>query len=208
MPWLDDVAAVMQVWFPGEEFGNALADVLLGVEEPGGRLPITIPKRLADTPAYLSHPGQFGVARYDEGLYIGYRWYDAREIEPQFPFGHGLGYTTWSLGAASLSGSVGDGITVRVPVTNTGQRSGSTVVQCYVSAHADTPRRPLRELRGFAKVSLQPGETLDVEIWLPERAFAVWSPVEHGWVVPEGGYEILIGTSSRDLAGVGVAVAG
>lgn len=208
MPWLDRVAAVMQVWFPGEEAGNALADVLLGAAEPTGRLPVTVPKRLHDTPAYLSHPGQHGHARYDEGLYIGYRWYDARDIDPQFPFGHGLGYTTWTFGAASLSGTVADGITVRVPVTNTGDRTGTTVVQCYVEPHGDSPRRPLRELRGFAKVTVDPGETFEAEIWLPERAFATWSPIEHAWVVPEGGYEVLVGTSSRQLRGVGVVVAG
>ncbi|MEZ5250717.1 MAG: glycoside hydrolase family 3 C-terminal domain-containing protein [Ilumatobacteraceae bacterium] len=102
MPWLEDVGAVMQVWFPGEEMGNAIADVLFGVAEPGGRLPMTIPARLEDTPAYLSHPGEGGLARYDEHQFIGYRWYDAREIEPRFPFGHGLGYTTWAIGGASI----------------------------------------------------------------------------------------------------------
>jgi beta-glucosidase len=203
MPWLDAVAAVMQIWFPGEEVGNSVADVLLGDVEPGGRLPVTIPRRLADTPAYLSHPGQHGVARYDEGLFIGYRWYDARDIDPLFPFGHGLGYTTWSFGPASVQGNIVDGVTVRVPVTNTGTRPGATVVQCYIEAPTDGPRRPPRELKGFAKVFLQPGETLMAEVWLPERAFAVWDVASHAWQVPPGDYRIWVGASSRDLASAG-----
>jgi beta-glucosidase len=203
MPWLADVAAVMQIWFPGEEVGNSVADVLLGDVEPGGRLPVTIPRRLADTPAYLSHPGQHGVARYDEGLFIGYRWYDARDIEPLFPFGHGLGYTTWSFGPPSVQGNIVDGVTVRVPVTNTGSRPGATVVQCYIEAPTDGPRRPPRELKGFAKVFLQPGETLMAEVWLPERAFAVWDVASHAWCVPGGDYRIEVGASSRDLATAG-----
>jgi beta-glucosidase len=203
MPWVDDVAAVMQIWFPGEEVGNSVADVLLGVVEPGGRLPVTIPKRLADTPAYLSHPGDGGIARYDEGLFIGYRWYDARLIEPQFPFGHGLGYTTWSYGAASVQGDTAGGATVRVDVSNTGTRSGSTVVQCYVEPPTDGPRRPLRELKGFAKVFLHPGETMTAEIWLPERAFAIWDVAAHDWRVPPGDYRIWVGASSRDLTAAG-----
>jgi beta-glucosidase len=208
MPWLGSVAAVLQVWFPGEELGNALADVLLGVSEPGGRLPVTIPKRLADTPAYLSHPGEDGMARYAEGLFIGYRWYDAREIEPQFPFGHGLGYTTWSFGAAEVTGSVADGITVSVPVTNVGDRPGSTVVQCYIEPPTAGPRRPRRELRGFAKVTLAPGESMTAEMWLPERSFASWSIDAHGWAVAPGAYHVHVGASSRDLVVAGAVIAG
>jgi beta-glucosidase len=203
MPWLDDVAAVVQVWFPGEEFGTAIADMLLGDAEPGGRLPMTVPARLVDTPAFLSHPGQEGLAHYDEHQYIGYRWYDAREITPRFPFGHGLGYTSWTFGAAEISGTVADGIVVRVPVSNTGQRAGTTVVQCYVAAPDSGPRRPLRELRGFAKVHAEPGETVTAEMWLPERAFAVWDVETHGWVVPPGAYHVLVGDSSRALEPAG-----
>lgn len=206
MPWLEDVAAVVQVWFPGEEFGNALADVLLGDAEPGGRLPVTFPRRLADTPAFLSHPGEGGLARYDEHQFIGYRWYDARDIEPLFPFGHGLGYTTWDVHGAEITGAVGDGITVRVQATNTGSRAGSTVVQCYVEAPTTGPRRPRRELRGFAKVTAQPGETVDATIWLPERAFAVWDVVTQSWTVPSGAYHVLVGESSRALAPAGSIV--
>ena len=206
MPWLGDVAAVLQVWFPGEEFGNAVAEMLLGEAEPGGRLPMTIPARLEDTPAFLSHPGQGGLARYDEHQFIGYRWYDARAITPAFPFGHGLGYTSWSFGPAEITGTIADGIVVRVPVTNTGARVGSTVVQCYIAAPADGPRRPVRELRGFAKVHAEPGATVTAEMWLPERAFAVWDVATAAWVVPSGAYHVLVGASSADLEAAGSVV--
>ena len=199
MPWIDDVAAVLQLWFPGQEVGSTLADLLLGDVEPGGRLPVTFPRRLADTPAYLSHPGEGGVARYDEGLFIGYRWYDTREIEPLFPFGHGLGYTSWEYGPGTVSGDVESGVTVTVPVTNTGGRDGSTVVQCYVEPVTEGPRRPRRELRGFARVDAPAGGATEAVIWLPERAFAVWDVASHSWVVPPGAYRICVGGSSRDL---------
>src|SRR6195952_1702546 len=118
MPWLDSVTAVMQIWFPGEELGEAVADILLGVVEPGGRLPVTMPRRLVDTPAYTHHPGRDGLAFCGEGLRIGSRWYDAQAVEPLFPFGHGLGYTTSELSAATVTGTIEGGVTVTVDVRN------------------------------------------------------------------------------------------
>ncbi len=207
MPWLDSVPAVMQVWFPGEEFGNSVADVLLGDAEPGGRLPMTIPKQLSDTPAYLTHPGRNGVAGYDEGLFIGYRWYDSRSIEPQFPFGHGLGYTSWHLGSASVSGTIDGSVTVTVPLTNTGARSGSTVVQCYLEPPADGPIRPVRELRGFSKVTLPAGESGVATVALTKRDFSIWDTDAHDWTVPAGEYRIVVGLSSRELDHAGTVTA-
>ncbi|MEN3272201.1 MAG: beta-glucosidase, partial [Actinomycetota bacterium] len=128
MPWLDDVAAVVQVWFGGQELGDGLADVLTGEAEPSGRLPVTFPQRIEDTPAFLSHPGVDGRAPYDEGLFFGHRWYDARDIEPLFPFGHGLGYSTVEYGDARVAGDA-----VEVDVTNTGPRTTTETVQVYVS---------------------------------------------------------------------------
>jgi beta-glucosidase len=208
MPWLHDVRAVLQVWFPGEEFGEALADVLLGAAEPGGRLPVTLPARLDDTPAFTHHPGRDGKAVYGEGLYIGYRWYDAHGIEPVFPFGHGLGYSTFAITAASVSGTPALGVTVRAVVRNTGARTGSHVVQCYVEpmppADGTGPDRPPRTLQGFAKVTLDPGQEHAVEMHLPERAFSVWDVERHCWTVPPGDYAVLVGDSSRAVQTAGV----
>lgn len=212
MPWIDQVAGVMQIWFPGEEIGNVVADLLLGDAEPGGRLPVTLPRRLAETPAYLSHPGEGGLARYDEGQFIGYRWYDARGIEPLFPFGHGLGYTDWTLQVGEVIGAEDGGVVATVSATNIGRRAGSTVVQVYVAPPVggppSSPRRPVRELRGFARVSAEPGQTIDAVVWLPERAFATWSVEEHGWRVPPGNYGLFAGTSSRELMALGEVVVG
>lgn len=201
MPWLHDVAAVLQVWFPGEEIGNVVADIVTGAAEPGGRMPTTFPQRLDDTPAFAHHPGRDGKAVYAEGSFIGYRWYEREGIAPLVPFGHGLGYTTFELGVPQLRGSVSEGVTVTVPVTNTGGRRGSEVVQCYLEAPAGDPARPQRVLAGFAKTMLDPGESFDVELWLPERAFATWSKAD-GWHVVPGTYRLHLGRSSADTAHV------
>jgi beta-glucosidase len=195
MPWLDDVAAVVQVWFGGQELGDGLADVLTGEAEPSGRLPVTFPRRLEDTPAYLSHPGDDGVTRYDEGLFVGHRWYDARDIEPLFPFGHGLGYSTVEYGGARI---VGDA--VEVDVTNTGARATAETVQVYVSLPDATRRRPVRQLAGFAKVALEPGATATVEVELHRRHRQSW--VDGAWVDEPGSVEYHVGRSSRDLRSV------
>jgi beta-glucosidase len=208
MPWVDDVAAVMQVWFPGEEFGDALADMLLGVHEPGGRLPITIPVQLSDTPAFRHHPGRDGLAVYEEGLFIGHRWYDAQGITPQFPFGHGIGYTNWSMGEATLSGSIHTGVTVSVPVRNTGERDGATVVQCYVGPSHPSTERPVRTLQGFTRVAAAAGDAATATIGLPSRAFARWDIDLHDWVVDPGPREVWVGWSSAALSAVYLTPAG
>ena len=205
MPWLHDVAAVMQVWFPGEAFGEALAEMLLGVAEPGGRLPLTIPEQLADTPAYPYYPGTDGRAVYGEGLLIGHRWYDAQGTQPAFPFGHGLGYTTWAAGEATLRGDIASGVSVAVPVRNTGSREGSTVVQCYVESVQREAGRPVRTLQGFARVHAAPGEEVVAGIELDTRAFSRWDAAAHAWVVAPGDYRVLVGFSSRDLTLAGVS---
>jgi beta-glucosidase len=204
MPWLDDVAAVLQVWFPGEEFGEALADMLLGVAEPGGRLPVTMPKRLEDTPAFAHYPGAHDHMPYRERLFIGHRWYDARGIEPLFPFGHGLGYTTWAMGTAAVTGSTLGGVRVEVPVTNTGGRSGGTVVQCYVEPVERDDDRPLRTLQGFARVVADAGATVHAVIELTPDAFRRWDPRTSRWVPAPGDQLLQVGWSSADLSPVGV----
>lgn len=205
MPWLDDVAAVLQVWFPGEEFGEALADVLLGIAEPGGRLPITIPRHLADTPAFAHHPGRDGRAIYGEGLLLGHRWYDARGIAPAFHFGHGLGYTNWELGTAEVTGDIATGVRVQVPVRNVGDRAGSTVVQCYVEPRERSVGRPIRTLRGFVKVAASAGAEVRAVIELDPRAFSCWDVAARHWVVAAGDYAIKLGWSAAELREVGVS---
>jgi beta-glucosidase len=192
MPWLDDVAAVLQVWFGGQELGDGLADVLTGAREPGGRLPVTFPKRLQDTPAFLSHPGVDGRAPYDEALFVGHRWYDARDIEPLFPFGHGLGYSIVDYGDARMT----DGV-VEVDVTNTGARETTEIVQVYASLPDATRRRPVRQLAGFTKVTLSPGATATARVAPHRRHRQSW--VEGAWVDEPGDVTYHVGRSSRDV---------
>jgi beta-glucosidase len=192
MPWLDDVAAVLQVWFGGQELGDGLADVLTGESEPSGRLPVTFPRRIEDTPAFLSHPGEGGTARYDEHLFFGHRWYDARGIEPLFPFGHGLGWSTVEYaGAALVDGAV------EVDVTNTGTRATTETVQVYVQLPDADRRRPLRQLAGFAKVTVEPGRTARARVMLHRRHRSSW--VDGRWVDEPGPVVLHVGRSSRDL---------
>ncbi len=204
MPWLDDVAAVLQVWFPGEEFGEALADMLFGTSEPGGRLPITIPARLEDTPAFPFYPGAHDHMAYGEGLLIGHRWYDAKGIAPVFPFGHGLGYTTWEFGEMAFEGDARKGARITASVVNTGVRTGSTVVQVYVEPVDRRDGRPLRTLQGFAKVVAGPGDTVEAVIELPPSAFRRWDTDLRSWITDAGDRRILVGWSSADLTLAGV----
>ncbi|HET7654947.1 MAG TPA: glycoside hydrolase family 3 C-terminal domain-containing protein [Acidimicrobiales bacterium] len=229
LPWVDDVGAVLQCWFGGEEMGPALADVLVGAAEPGGRLATTIPVRIEHNPSYDNFPGENGELRYGEGLFMGYRGYDHRCLPVRFPFGHGLGYTTFAIGAPSVEAMPASGAVafeVRVPLTNTGGRRGSEVVQCYVAPVGDTRlARPPKELKAFAKVELDPGESTVVSLTLDERAFAYWDPGQSdweaiqprraqltaveagitqdrrapGWQVDPGTYRLLVGRSSADL---------
>ncbi|HEV2644575.1 MAG TPA: glycoside hydrolase family 3 C-terminal domain-containing protein, partial [Candidatus Elarobacter sp.] len=195
MPWTDDVAAIMQAWFAGEEWGNALADVLSGDVSPSGKLPTTIPVRLEDTPAFTNYPGEGGQVRYGEGIFVGYRWYDTRLIEPRYCFGHGLSYTSFEIGEPSW-----DGAAVSVRVTNTGATRGAETVQCYVHDVEASVARPRQELKAFAKVWLDPGESAAVTMGLDDRAFAFWDVTAHTWTEEPGTFELAVGTSSRDIA--------
>jgi beta-glucosidase len=208
MPWLDQVSGVLEAWYPGEEDGNAIAAVLFGDRDPGGRLPITFPRSLADTPANTpaQYPGVGGVATYSEGVFVGYRHYDASGIDPLFPFGYGLSYTTFKLGRLTIDGdcralsSRGGQVRVGVDVTNTGRRAGSQVVQLYVGqpAYWAGPPPP-NQLEGFAKVQLAPGQTKHVTLTLTARSFAYWDTAADNWTVQQGTYTVSVGTSSRDL---------
>ena len=202
MPWLDSVAAVLQVWFPGGAIGAALADVLLGVHDPGGRLPITFPRALADTPAAEHHPGRDGHAVYAEGRAIGHRWYLSQVIEPLFWFGHGLSYATTDWSTPQVSGAPAAGVRVSVTVTNTSERAGTDVVQVFVeSPEPDGSDTALTRFAGSAKVDLTPGESRVVTIDLDPRRFSAWS--DGGWTIPAGVHRVLVGRSAgdTDLAG-------
>ena len=165
MPWADDARAVLQAWFGGQEMANALADILVGDAEPGGRLPTTLPVRLEHNPSFGNFPGENGEVRYGEGVLVGYRWYEARRLPTRFPFGHGLSYTTFDVRRARGRVIDGDRVTVSVPVTNTGDRRGSEVVQCYVGPPQPSRLvRPPKELKAFAKVGLDPGEQTTVAL--------------------------------------------
>ncbi len=202
MPWLDKAAGVIQAWYPGQECGNAIADVLFGAVNPSGKLPQTFPARLEDNPAYINYPGENGRVRYGEGIFVGYRYYEKKRVAPLFPFGFGLSYTSFAYANLRLSADTiapGDRLTVSVDVTNTGQRAGQEIVQLYVRDVAARVARPEKELKGFAKVALAPGETKTVALTLDQAALAFWDDYRHAWVAEAGAFEALIGSSSQDI---------
>ena len=224
MDWASDAAAIVVPWLGGQEMAEALADVLLGEAEPAGRLPVSVPQRIEHTPAFGSFPGENHRSAYREGLQLGYRWYTSRHLKTRFPFGSGGSYTTFSWGVPTVSGD-GDWV-VEVPVTNTGDRTGAEVVQVYVEPGPSRLSRPLRELKGFAKLWLEPGETAVARVVLTPRSFAFWDPgstettylldrlgdgsvvpADHGphpvavpgWYVEEGVHQVAVARSSEDV---------
>lgn len=200
LPWREDVAAILLSWFPGQEGGAALADVLTGAEEPGGRLPTTWPVALADVPVTEVAPTD-GELHYAEGVFVGYRAWDKAGAVPAYPFGHGLGYTTWSYDSLVVTPD-----TVTVRITNTGDRPGRETVQIYLApvgtvshdARSATAERPARWLAGFASVEAAPGETVETEIALPRRAFEIWDEEKHDWTLVTGAYEVVAAHSLTD----------
>jgi beta-glucosidase len=209
--WIDGVAAVLEAYMMGQAGGAAIADVLYGRVNPSGKLAETFPHKLSDTPAFLNWPGNAGAVRHGEGLYIGYRYYDTRQIPVLFPFGYGLSYTTFAYSNLKISANSlpvrepgfihndVDGLTVSVDVTNTGKVAGKEVVQLYVHDQLSGLDRPVKELKGFAKVDLQPGETKTVAIALDFRAFAFYHPEYKQWITEDGDFDLLIGASATDI---------
>ena len=208
MPWLDTVPAVVQAWFPGQEAGHSIADVLLGNAEPGGRLPQTFPRSLADDPTHpltpdVQYPGADGKVEYREGLFTGYRHVDRAGTPPLFPFGFGLSYASFELldlVAKPTSISPGETLSFSVTVKNTSARAGSTVVQAYVRDLAASVERPDKELKAFAKVYLAAGQTQAVQLELDMRALAYFDDAQQAWVADAGEFELRVGFSSADLA--------
>ena len=200
--WIDDVAAVLEGWMMGQAGGAAIADILFGKVNPCGKLAETFPLKLSDTPAHINWPGGAGEVRYGEGLFIGYRYYDGKAMPVLFPFGYGLSYTTFSYGNAKVSAQTFkdvDGVTVTADVTNTGKFAGKEIVQVYVHDQKSRLVRPQKELKGFAKVELQPGETKTVSIQLDFRAFAYYHPEYKQWITEDGDFDILIAASATDI---------
>ncbi|MEA4907078.1 MAG: glycoside hydrolase family 3 C-terminal domain-containing protein [Anaerolineaceae bacterium] len=200
--WIDAAAAVLEGWMMGQAGGAAVADLLFGRANPCGKLAETFPLKYADTPAYLNWPGEAGRVRYGEGLFAGYRYYDARQQAVQFPFGHGLSYTHFVYSHPAVSAAVFkdvDGLTVTVDVTNTGRLPGKEIVQLYVHDRQAGLARPPKELKAFAKVALAPGETRSVSLPLNFRAFAFYHPAYHRWITEPGEFDLLIGASAADI---------
>jgi beta-glucosidase len=196
--WGHHAAAILEGWLLGQAGGGAIADLLAGRANPSGRLAETVPQRLQDNPSYLNFPGELGVVRYGEGVFVGYRGYDAREQDVSYPFGHGLSYTTF--GYSDLDVTLDEeGGTVSVTVANTGSRAGKEVVQVYVGPPASAVARPVRELKAFAKVALEPGESRRVALTLTRRDLSYFDPRQRRWVVEAGEYAVAVGASSRDL---------
>lgn len=201
--WLPQVPAVVLAWYAGMEGGNALAAILFGDVSPSGKLPATFPRRLEDSPAHAlgAYPGRDGTVRYEEGLLVGYRWFDTKAIAPLFPFGRGLSYTTFAYSNLRLSQGAGPReplLTVKVDVQNTGRRAGAETVQVYVQDVRPKLTRPEKELKGFAKVPLQPGSKRTVEIPLGADAFAYYDSARKCWKAEAGAFRIVVGSSSRD----------
>lgn len=202
MPWIDKVKGLLEAYLGGQALGGAIADLLFGDANPSGRLAETFPKKLSDNPSYLNFPGEGDRVEYREGIFVGYRYYDKKGIEPLFPFGYGLSYTTFEYSDLNISKKEildTETVTVSVKVKNTGDRAGKEVVQLYVRDVESSVIRPEKELKGFEKVELQPGEEKVVTFELDKRAFAYYNVDIKDWHVESGEFEIMIGKSSRDI---------
>ncbi|MFC4063561.1 beta-glucosidase [Actinoplanes subglobosus] len=197
--WQQHAGAILETWLSGQAVGGAIADLLLGTVNPSGRLAETLPVRLADNPSYLNFPGEAGHVRYGEGVFVGYRAYDAVDRAVAYPFGHGLSYTTFAYHDLAVTVAGDSSVLVTCTVVNTGARHGKEVVQLYVGPPASPVARPVRELKAFAKLDLPPGAGETVTFQLDPRDLAYWSTRHQRWLVQGGAYEIAVGASSRDL---------
>ena len=202
--WINQVKAVLMAWYPGQEGGRALGEILFGQTNPSGKLPATFEIKLEDNPAFRNYwaKGKRKRVAYKEGIFVGYRGYDHNKIEPRFPFGFGLSYTTFTIGQPMLSTATlrsSDTLSVSVQVTNTGKRAGAEVVQLYIAGHEASVPRPPKELKGFQKVFLQPGASTTVQFKVTARDLSFWDVTSHGWKAEPGSFEVQIGNSSRNL---------
>lgn len=211
MPWVKEVPAIVQAWYLGTECGNAIASVLAGDVNPSGKLPMTFPVALTDVGAHSvgDYPGpprtdgsDIVDCNYSEGIYVGYRWNDKNDIKPLFPFGHGLSYTTFKYGKPSISSDrmAADGqITISIPVSNTGNRTGAEVVQLYITDVKSSLPRPVKELKDFKKVSLEPNQSTEIQFEITPDKLMYFDDERHEWVAEAGDFIALIGSSSSDI---------
>ena len=202
MPWISRVKGVVEGYLGGQATGGAIADILFGVSNPCGKLAETFPKKLSDTPAFIEYLSEDRTAKYMEGLFIGYRYYEAKQLEPLFPFGFGLSYTTFEYTGMAIDKKViseQEELTVKVTVKNTGNRAGKEIVQLYIHDVECSVLRPYKELKGFQKVELAPGEEKEVVFQLNKRAFAYYDTDRRDWCVETGDFEVLVGKSSADI---------
>ena len=201
--WLDSTPTLLDMWYGGQEGGNALAAVLFGDANPSGKLPVTLPKKFEDSPAAKNYPGENLVVNYAEGIYVGYRYFDTKNVEPQFPFGFGLSYTKFEYSGLKvpqiLNGDRNWLLSVSVNVRNTGSRAGAEVVQLYIHDGHSKIDRPVHELKAFGRIELKAGESQTVNFRLDRSAFAYWSPTAKQWTLDPGTFEIQVGSSSRDI---------
>jgi len=201
-PWVDQVPAILMMWYGGQEGGHAIASVLFGDFTPSGKLPVTFPRRIEDTPAYGHYPGENLHTEYAEGIYVGYRHYDRANIEPLFPFGHGLSYAKFDYSDLKVTpDKIGPGRRVQVSMTvkNSGSRAGAEVVQLYLHQAKSSAGRPPQELKGFRRVMLNGGQSQTVTFTVDPRAMSFYSVAKHGWVAEPSAFDVLVGASSRDI---------
>jgi beta-glucosidase len=209
MPWVDKVPAILETWYPGEEDGNAVAAVLFGDVNPSGKLPLTFPKQLSDLPANTpeQYPGVDGVVHYSEGIFVGYRHFDEQNIQPLFPFGYGLSYTTFGYknlsvvpDTISFKNNSEQTVVINFDVADTGKRAGEEIAELYVGLPSTSAiPQPPKQLKGFAKVSLKPGQTSHVHLKLNASLLSYWNTETHGWEIMTGTYRVMVGSSSRDI---------
>lgn len=199
--WLPNVPAVVEAWYPGMEGGTAISNVLLGKVNPSGKLPFSWPKKRSDSPSMVLGTENNGVVNYTDSLMVGYRYYDTKKVEPQFPFGYGLSYTSFNYGKLTLIRK-GKAVTGTITVTNTGSRDGAEVLQVYVKPLTPTVKRPVHELKSFKKLFIKKGETQTMAFQLNSDAFSFYDDKTGTWKVDGGQYEIQVGASSRDIKSV------
>jgi len=201
-PFLASLPALIQAWYGGNETGNAIASVLFGETNPSAKLPLSWPVRLEDNPAYLNYRSERGRTLYGEDVYIGYRWYEATKKDVAFAFGHGLSYTTFSFANLNVEYAGGEEIVVEVGVRNSGSVAGAEVVQVYIAQKSPSIRRPVKELKGFKKVFLEPGETRKVEVKLQTKyAVSFWDEARDTWIAEKGKYKVFVSDNSQLIEG-------